>query len=664
MPWRRGFDSAFGYFANGVDHFTRCSYKAPRPEDTSDHSWCRRLPMAGHRILYDWYEAGNEGGNVSDGQPTSPMFISPGHPAYDNHTYDTYLFEQRARRIILRHDAATSPLFLYLAFAAIHSPIQATDELVSRVDALRGPDYFGRCGWFDWGNATRNPTPYNPASPLPSVPTGTYASTCHPEKRRVLEAMALGVDDAIGAIVDALKTREGMWERTLLIVLSDNGGALNQQGSNKPLRGGKKGTFEGGIRVGAAIGGGWLPASLHGRSSPHLSHLADWWPTLCHAAGIDRHDGRAGAQVAAVDGRSLWPDWLLERAEPRTVVIDKTVAISSLRGGDALFKLSTAHMDLCTTKVYWSRQSCGSMEVAGINESMLNASVIGGWGEACSLEAPCLFEVRGDEREERKLDPARYATVVNQLLDSMQSSAVEVVDPFYPTRVVCPNNDFYASHGFVRRPSLVDTVFPPRPPMTPPRVLGFHYLPSPPPSNPPQPHAPPSRPPSLPPPWAPPNPPSKPLPGAPMRTTPPAIPSSAPTTTPFVPFLSPAHPAEDAFALPMVGPKLWHATDEAVVVAVSALGAILSTLGAVLTVSACLRATAHESRRERPQTPLRARLAVMQRWRRFKDDHDVTPPNVASHIEMHQTPRDDQIEMSHQIQEDHGQLSEDDDHVS
>ena len=119
----------------------------------------------------------------------------------------------------------------------------------------------------------------------------------------------------------------------------------------------------------------------------------------------------------------------------------------------------------------------------------------------------------------------------------------------------------------------------------------------------------------------------------------------------------------------MVGPKLWHerhATDEAVVVAVSALGAILSTLGAVLTVSACLRATAHESRRERPQTPLRARFAVMRRWRRFKDDHDATRPHVASHIEMHQTPRHDQIElqMPHQIQEDHGELSEDDDHVT
>jgi hypothetical protein len=27
-PWRRGFDSAYGFFANGVDYFTKCSYRA------------------------------------------------------------------------------------------------------------------------------------------------------------------------------------------------------------------------------------------------------------------------------------------------------------------------------------------------------------------------------------------------------------------------------------------------------------------------------------------------------------------------------------------------------------------------------------------------------------------------------------------------------------
>ena len=52
----------------------------------------------------------------------------------------------------------------------------------------------------------------------------------------------MAVDDAVGAIVDALD-RRSMWARTLLLFTTDNGGAINQQGSNKPLRGGKIGGF-------------------------------------------------------------------------------------------------------------------------------------------------------------------------------------------------------------------------------------------------------------------------------------------------------------------------------------------------------------------------------------------------------------------------------------
>ena len=42
------------------------------------------------------------------------------------------------REVIRAHDAAVRPLFLYLALAAVHSPLQATPELLARVDAVRG----------------------------------------------------------------------------------------------------------------------------------------------------------------------------------------------------------------------------------------------------------------------------------------------------------------------------------------------------------------------------------------------------------------------------------------------------------------------------------------------------------------------------------------------
>ena len=47
-PWRRGFASSEGYFASGVDKFSKCSFKAPVLSDVPIRaevadSWCRVL---------------------------------------------------------------------------------------------------------------------------------------------------------------------------------------------------------------------------------------------------------------------------------------------------------------------------------------------------------------------------------------------------------------------------------------------------------------------------------------------------------------------------------------------------------------------------------------------------------------------------------------------
>lgn len=40
-PWHRGFLSAHGFFASGVDYFTKCSYKSAPPTDTRPLAWCQ-----------------------------------------------------------------------------------------------------------------------------------------------------------------------------------------------------------------------------------------------------------------------------------------------------------------------------------------------------------------------------------------------------------------------------------------------------------------------------------------------------------------------------------------------------------------------------------------------------------------------------------------------
>ena len=55
-PWARGFDTSYGFFANGVDHFSKCSYRAASPFNRSDGAWCRTLGKSDPRRLYDWLE--------------------------------------------------------------------------------------------------------------------------------------------------------------------------------------------------------------------------------------------------------------------------------------------------------------------------------------------------------------------------------------------------------------------------------------------------------------------------------------------------------------------------------------------------------------------------------------------------------------------------------
>ncbi len=61
-------------------------------------------------------------------------------------------------------------------------------------------------------------------------------STC--ERRRTYQAMISVADNVTGLVVQLLKEK-GMWENTLIVVSSDNGGARCKT-SNYPLKGAKK----------------------------------------------------------------------------------------------------------------------------------------------------------------------------------------------------------------------------------------------------------------------------------------------------------------------------------------------------------------------------------------------------------------------------------------
>ncbi len=135
-----------------------------------------------------------------------------------NHgTYSTAIYGKAAVGVIQQHDPA-SPLFLYLAFQAVHSPDQVPQ---SYIDA--------------------------------------YNTTIPDAKRRTYAGMLSCLDEAVGNVTSALAAK-GMLDSTLIVFVADNGGPItgtgdNQGSSNYPLRGGKHSLWEGGTRLTAVVAG-------------------------------------------------------------------------------------------------------------------------------------------------------------------------------------------------------------------------------------------------------------------------------------------------------------------------------------------------------------------------------------------------------------------------
>jgi len=119
--------------------------------------------------------------------------------------YLTDAFGREAVAFIEKH--RERPFFLYLAFNAVHAPMEAVEKYRRRFDAIENPE------------------------------------------RRTFAAMLAAMDDNIGRVLGALRAH-GLEERTLVVFLSDNGGPTAQTtSSNRPLNGFKGQVLEGGIRI-------------------------------------------------------------------------------------------------------------------------------------------------------------------------------------------------------------------------------------------------------------------------------------------------------------------------------------------------------------------------------------------------------------------------------
>ncbi len=237
-PRQRGFDYQYGPMIGELDYFTH-----------EQHG------------VTDWYR-------------NNKLLKEPG--------YTTTLLGNEAVKLIDAHNTST-PLFLYLAFNAPHTPYQAPQEYLDQYKNIADPS------------------------------------------RRAYAASITAMDDQIGRVVAALQTK-GMRGNTLIVFQSDNGGTRNAMFAgegdmskvvipcdNGPYREGKGMLYEGGTRVPALAN--WPGHIKPGTVVDGMMHVVDMYPTLVGLAGgkFDKNK--------PLDGLDMWPTLSEGKPSPRTEVI-------------------------------------------------------------------------------------------------------------------------------------------------------------------------------------------------------------------------------------------------------------------------------------------------------------------------------------------------------
>lgn len=130
------------------------------------------------------------------------------------------------------------------------------------------------------------------------------------------------LDGLVGRVADALQSRAGLWDASLLIFASDNGGADPLEWANTPLRGFKRTVWEGGIRVAAFASGGFLPTAVRGTAQDGLMCLHDLYATFAALAGVTDLQLAPSSSMFAVDALDM-SSLLLghDKESPRDTVI-------------------------------------------------------------------------------------------------------------------------------------------------------------------------------------------------------------------------------------------------------------------------------------------------------------------------------------------------------
>ena len=139
---------------------------------------------------------------------------------------------------------------------------------------------------------------YNAVHSPPEAPKEGIKNLTGDEKRDTLMAMIKHLDMGVGEIVKSLKKHD-IYDNTLLIFLTDNGGSNAMSANNAPLRGFKQMDYEGGVHVPFIVS--W-PAQLKGIKKCDVPMWSiDLFATALDAAGLPLPRDKP------LDGKSILP---------------------------------------------------------------------------------------------------------------------------------------------------------------------------------------------------------------------------------------------------------------------------------------------------------------------------------------------------------------------
>jgi len=149
--------------------------------------------------------------------------------------------------------------------------------------------------------------------------------------RRNFCGMAQALDEMLLNVTQAFKDA-GIWDNTLLIFSTDNGGQPYAGGNNWPLRGGKNTLWEGGVRGTSFVRGFGIPARMQNTTNNSLMHATDWFPTIIRGVlGQNTNDS------LPLDGFDQWPSITQNIPSPRIEIlhnVDILANFSALRLGN------------------------------------------------------------------------------------------------------------------------------------------------------------------------------------------------------------------------------------------------------------------------------------------------------------------------------------------